>query len=221
MRMQFVGQTSNMANLTLPDKTLAPGQAVAASTRAGNDYPKALFTALRRDTDPSNVSSWAGSIIVSTLNGTDVAVVNYNQRPDSRIAVGFGGAGAANAGLKTFLPAVYKKGVCDGGFNWPKFSIIRIQNPTTNNATNVDIYYYNLDGSLAVQELDRAIAAGTALTRHTRVDCTALAGLGNDWTGSVYISSDQPLVAVAKSYTNAFTTASPSWAAGYNGYSVP
>ena len=67
--------------------------------------------------------------------------------PTSKLAVGFGGAGAANAGLQTFLPAVYKKGVCDGGFNWPKFSIIRIQNPTSNNATNVDIYYYNPNGS--------------------------------------------------------------------------
>ena len=222
MDMQFVGQTSTMGNLTLPMKTLNPGAAVAASTRAGNDYDKALFSALKDSTDPANQARWAGSVIVSTRNGTEVAVVAYNQRPDVFIAVGFGGAGAANAGLKSFLPAVYKKGVCDGGFSWQKFSIIRIQNPTANNANNVDIYYYNPDGTLAAQELDRTIAAGTALTRHTRVDCTALAGLGNDWTGSVYISSDQPLVAVAESYTNAFNNPSygASWAAGYNAYSV-
>ena len=52
--MQFVGQTSNMSNLTLPTKTLSPGAAVAASTRAGNDYPKSLFAALKKDTDPTN-----------------------------------------------------------------------------------------------------------------------------------------------------------------------
>ena len=86
----------------------------------------------------------------------------------------------------------------------------------------MDIYYYNRNGSLAAQELDRTIPAGTALTRHTRVDCSALAALGNDWEGSMYISSDVPLVAVAESYTNAFNNPAygASWAAGYNGYSV-
>lgn len=222
VNMEFVGQTSAMSNLTLPTKTLNPGAAVAASTRAGNDYDKSLFTALRRNTDPTNQSTWAGSVIVSTANGTDVAVVAYNQRPTDRISVGFSGAGTVNAGTQTFVPAVYKRGTCDGGFNWQRFSIIRIQNPTTNNATDVDITYYNPNGTVAAQELNQSINAGQALTRHTRVDCTALAGLGNNWEGSVFVSSNQPLVAVSEWYQNAFSNAAygPSYAAGYNAYSV-
>lgn len=224
--MQFVGQTSNMANLTLPTRTINPGAAVAASTRAGNDYPKALFSALRRDTDPTNQASWAGSVIVSTRNNTNVAVVAYNQRPTDRIAVGFSGAGTANAGLSTYLPSLYKRGTCESasnpGFNWQRFSIIRIQNPTANNATDVDIYYYNRNGTLAAQELNRTIAAGQALTRHTRVDCGNLGALGSNWEGSMYITSNQPLVAVSEWYQNAFSNPSygPSYSAGYNAYSV-
>lgn len=222
VQMQFIGQTSNMSNLTLPTKTLNPGAAIAASTRAGNDYDKSLFTQLRKDTDPANQSSWAGSVVVNTLNNTDVAVVAFTIRPTDQIAVGFSGASSANGGLKTYLPSAYLRGTCDGGFAWQRFSIIRIQNPTTNNATDVDIYYYNRNGTLAAQELNRSIPAGTALTRHTRVDCSALAGLGNNWEGSVYISSNQPLVAVSEWYQNAFSNAAygPSYAAGYNAYSV-
>lgn len=226
VNMQFIGQTANMTNLTLPTRTVNPGAAVAASTRAGNDYDKNLFTALRRDTDPPNQSSWAGSVIVSTANGTNVAVVAYNQRPTDRIAVGFSGAGASNAGLSTYLPSIYKRGTCDSaanpGFNWQRFSIIRIQNPTNNNATDVDIYYYNRNGTLATSELNRTINAGQALTRHTRVDCGSLGALGNNWEGSMYITSNQPLVAVSEWYQNAFSNPAfgPSYSAGYNAYSV-
>ncbi len=222
MQMQFVGQTSSMTNLTLPTKTLAPGAAVAASTRAGNDYPQSLFTSLSDTANPTFPNAWAGSVIVSTSNNTDVAVVVFNQRPNDNLAVGFSGAAAATSGLQTYLPAVYKQGVCDGGLNWQNFSIIRIQNPTNNNATDVDIYYYNPNGTLAAQELNQTINAGKALTRHTRVDCTALGALGNNWQGSVYVTSNQPLVAVAESYVNAFNNPAygPSWASGYNGYSV-
>jgi len=223
VNIQFVGQTSNMSNLTLPTKTVNPGAAVAASTRAGNDYPSTLFNQLRRDTDPTNQSSWAGSVVVSTSNNTPVAVVAYTMRPTDAIAVGFSGASAATAGLQTFLPTVYKRGVCDGGFNWQRFSIIRIQNPTANNATDVDIYYYNRNGTLAHQELNRSVPADQALTRHTRVDCSALSALGDNWEGSMYITSNQPLVAVSEWYQNAFSNPSlgPSYSAGYNAYSVP
>jgi hypothetical protein len=222
VRIQFVGQTSTMTSLTLPDRTVAAGAAISANTRAGDEFDKNLFNQLIDTNNPAGQYLWAGSVIVSTLNNTDVAVVAYNQRPDERIATGSGGAGAVDAGNSTYLPTVYKRGVCDGGTNWTTFSIIRIQNPTTTAATDVDIYYYNRNGTLATSELNRSIAAETALTRHTRVDCTALAALGNDWEGSVYISSNQPLVAVAETYQNAFVVPSlgASWAAGYNGYSV-
>ena len=87
----------------------------------------------------------------------------------------------------------------------------------------MDIYYYNRNGTLAHQELNRSIPADQALTRHTRVDCSALSALGDNWEGSMYITSNQPLVAVSEWYQNAFSNPSlgPSYSAGYNAYSVP
>jgi hypothetical protein len=224
MRMRFIGQTASMTNLTLPDKLIQPGAAVAASTRAGNDYDKNLFNALQDNANPSFPFAWAGSVVVETTNSTQVAVVVFNTRPRENISPGTAGASISNAGTQTLLPLAYKIGVCDppNGLDWQRFTIFRIQNPTANNATDVDIYYYNRNGTLAAQELNRSIPAGTALTRHTRANCSDLAALGNNWEGSVYISSDRPLVVTAESYANAFLNPAygPSWATGYNGYSV-
>ncbi len=223
-RMRFIGQTSNMTNLTLPDKVIQPGAAVAASTRAGNDYDQSLFTQLRDNGNPSFPFAWAGSAVVETTNGTQVAVVVMTVRPRENISPSTSGASVADAGKQSYLPLVYKVGTCNppNGLEWRRFTIFRIQNPTTSNASDVDIYYYNRNGTLAHQELNRSIAAGTALTRHTRADCSDLAPLGNNWEGSVYISSDQPLVVVAESYANAFVNPAygPSWSTGFNGYSV-
>lgn len=224
MTMQFVGQTASMTNLTLPTRTLNPGQAVAASTRAGNDYNQSLFTGLVNNADPVFPNTWAGSVIVNTTNGTQVAVVSFNIRPRENISTATAGASIVDSGRNSFLPLVYKIGTCEAnvGLNWQRFSIFRIQNPNTVNANDVDIYYYNRNGSLAHQELNRTIAAGTALTRHTRADCQTLAPLGNNWEGSVRIVSDQPLVVTSESYVNAFMIPAygPTWAAGYNAYSV-
>lgn len=222
VQIQFIGQTSTMGNLTLT-KTINPGAAVGANTRAGGDFASSQFNVLRNSTDPANQAGWAGSAIVSTLNGTEVAVVNYSLRPDINIAAGNVGAGASNAGLQTFVPSVYKVGTCEpGGFNWQKLSIIRIQNPTSSNASNVSISYYNRNGSLAYQETGLSIPAGGGLSRNTRNNCSTLTALGNDWEGSVFVSSNQPLVAVAETYYNAFGNAAygASWAGGYNAYSV-
>lgn len=221
VRIQFDGATATMGDLTL-EKTISPGAAVGANTRAGGDFPRNQYDVLRNSSDPANQASWVGSVVVSTLNSTDVAVINYTLRPDVNIAAGNAGAGAANAGTQTYLPSVYKIGTCDGGFNWQKLSIIRIQNPTTTNASNVSIAYYNRNGTLAYQETGLSIAAGAGLSRNTRTNCSSLGALGNNWEGGVLVSSNQPLVAVAETYYNPFSVASygASWAAGYNAYSV-
>lgn len=221
VQIEFKGQTNTMGDLTLT-KTINPGAAVGANTRAGGDFASSQFNVLRNSSDPAGQAAWAGSAIVSTLNGTEIAVVNYSLRPDINIAAGNVGVSAGNAGLQTFIPAVYKTGACDGGFNWQKLSIIRIQNPTSSNATNVSIAYYDRNGSLRYQETGLSIPAGDGLSRNTRNNCSSLGALGNNWEGSVRISSNQPLVAVAETYNNPFGNAAygPSWAGGYNAYSI-
>ena len=71
----------------------------------------------------------------------------------------------------------------------------------------------SFDGSQAFQELDRTIQAGKSLNRNTRVNCSEIP-LGGNWTGSIYVRSDQPLVAVIENlWGNAEMAA-------YNSYSV-
>lgn len=222
VQIQFDGQTNTMGDLTLPTRTLQPGAALGANTRAGGDFDRSLFNALRDSTDPTNQARWAGSAVVNVLNSTEVAVINYSLRPDINIAAGNAGAGAVNAGRQTFIPTAYKIGTCDGGFNWRKLSIIRLQNPTTTAASGVSISYYDRNGTLKYQETGLNIPAGASLSRNTRVNCSSLTALGDNWEGSVFVSSNQPLVAVAETYYNAFGNASygPSWAGGFNAYSV-
>lgn len=118
------------------------------------------------------------------------------------------------ASANTYLPAVYQKNTAytscpSNEEQWDQYSILRIQNPTASNATDVDIYYYDQNGSLTFQELNLTIVAGKSLSRNTRNHCATIP-LGGNWTGSVRIQSNQPLVAVAE------TLKSGQWMASYN-----
>ena len=86
-------------------------------------------------------------------------------------------------------------------------------NPTNNNASDLDIYFFNTDGSMAYQDLNNSLQAGKSTNRNTRVDCSTIS-LGGSWNGSVYVSADQPLVAVAETLWGGVKMNS------YNGYSV-
>ena len=82
-----------------------------------------------------------------STNNTKLAVVSYSIRPTGlNYAGGSGGASTLEAGTRTYLPSVYQVqdlgSACvpgAGGDNWKSFSIIRIQNPSANNASDVDV----------------------------------------------------------------------------------
>ena len=208
--IDFINATTGQVNLTLT-KSVAANAAIGANTKGGGDFDPNLYaTALG--------SAWTGSVVVRSTNGTNLAVVAYSIRSGNNQAGGTSGATVQDGGIETFLPAVYQKNTqnvsCPSSDSaWTAFSLVRIQNPGTTNATNVDIYYFNLDGSQAFQELDRSVNAGKSLNRNMRVNCNEIP-LGGNWTGSIYIRSDQPLVAVIE---NVWGSAEM---AAYNGYSI-
>ncbi|MCS6844730.1 MAG: hypothetical protein NZ528_10510 [Caldilineales bacterium] len=191
------------------NRTIVAGAALGANTRAGGDFDPSVFNPLG--------NNFAGSAIVSTTNNTQIAVVVQSIRPFTNVAYSTSGANASEAGTETFLPAVYQRNTagtsCAADAQWTTFSLIRIQNPTNNNANDVDIYYFNQNGSQALAQLNNTIQAGKSLNRNTRVMCNEIT-LGGNWTGSVYIRSDQPLVAVVENVWGNVK------AMGYNGYSV-
>jgi hypothetical protein len=208
--LDFINGSSGQTNLTLT-KTVASNAAIGANTNTGGDFdPNQYASALG--------NNWQGSVIVRSTNSTNLGVIAYSIRPGTNVAGGTSAAATTDAGLETFLPAVYQKNTqnvsCPSSDSaWTIFSLIRIQNPGTVNATNVDIYYYNSDGSTVFQELDRQVQAGKSYNRNTRVMCNEIP-LGGNWTGSVYIRGDQPLVAVIENlWGNAEMAA-------YNGYSI-
>ena len=208
--IDFINATTGQVNLTLT-KSVNAGAAIGANTKGGGDFDPNLYaTALG--------NAWTGSVVVRSTNGTNLAVVAYSIRSGNNQAGGTSGATVQDGGIETFLPAVYQKNTqnvsCPSSDSaWTAFSLVRIQNPGTTNATNVDIYYFNLDGSQAFQELDRSVNAGKSLNRNMRVNCNEIP-LGGNWTGSIYIRSDQPLVAVIE---NVWGSAEM---AAYNGYSI-
>jgi hypothetical protein len=209
--IDYVNAATQQIDLTLPPLTVAPGAAIGANTRSGGSYPANLFADELGDT-------WTGSAIVRSTNGTNLGVIAQSIRPGNNETGGTSAATSVDAGIETFLPVIYQKNTqsvsCPSSDSaWTTFSRIMIQNPGTSNATNVDIYYFNLDGSQAFQDLDRQIQAGKSFNRNTRVNCSEIPLNGN-WTGSVYIRSDQPLVAAVENFWGDFEMVA------YNGYSI-
>ena len=207
--IDFINATTGQTNLTLT-KSINAGAAIGANTRTGGNFAANLYEVLG--------NAWAGSVVVRSTNGTNLAVIAYSIRPGTNVAGGTSSATALDGGMETFLPAVYQKNTqnvsCPSNDSaWTTFSLIRIQNPGASNANDVDIYYFNLDGSQAFQELNQQIQAGKSLNRNTRVNCSTIP-LGGNWTGSIYIHSDQPLVAVTENLWGSAEMAA------YNGYSI-
>lgn len=207
--LEFINAGTGATDLTLT-KTVAAGAAIGANTRTGGDFdPNTIGAALG--------NAWAGSVRVRSTNSTNLAVIAYSLRPANNVAGATSAATTQDGGIETFLPAVYQKNTqnvsCPSSDTWTTFSLLRIQNPGTTNANDVDIYYFNTDGSQAFQDLNRQIQAGKSFNRNLRVNCNEIP-LGGNWTGSVYVRGDQPLVAVVENLWGGAEMAA------YNGYSV-
>ena len=161
--IDFVNAATGQTNLTLT-RSINAGAAITANTRSGGEFdPNQIAAAL------GNV--WAGSVIVRSTNNTNLAVIAYSIRSANNQASGTSAAtiedrardlsaGSLSKEYPERLLPVVGFGL-EGFFNCPDAE------PGTVNANDVDIYYFNLDGSLVVQELDRQVQAGKSLSRHT------------------------------------------------------
>ncbi len=195
--LHYINGTTGNEDLTISSQYLAPRAAKGFNTRTGGDVSASTYNILG--------GAWVGAIVVDSTQ--PVAVVQYTIRPTTLIAGAYTGVHAGVAGLNTSLPAIYQ---IESGGNWNQWSIIRIQNPGTTTANNVDIYFYDQAGNQTWQILDRTIADGSIYSHNTKNDNPPL---GHNWTGSVLITSDQPLVAVVE------TLHTDDWMTSYNGIS--
>ncbi len=202
--LRYRNATTGNEDLTISGQTITPNAAKGFNTKTGGNVEASVYSVLG--------GAWAGAVIVES--NQPLAVAQITLRPDNNVAGAYTGVHSGLASTNTYLPGVYQKNTaytsCPSSENqWDQYSILRIQNPTTSNATDVDIYYYDQNGTLTFQESNLTIVAGRSLSRNTRNHCATIS-LGGNWTGSVRIQSNQPLVAVAE------TLKSGQWLASYN-----
>jgi hypothetical protein len=210
VRLRYINANTGTTDLTLP-RTIVAGAALGANTRNGGDWDFEDFEVLG--------DLWVGSVVVDTTNQTDISVIVYTIRPGTLIAGSSSGAIAANGGTETFLAGIYQKNTenisCPVNPNqaWTQYSLIRIQNPSGANANDVDVYFYDRDGNTDEVVENLTIEAGKSTNLNTRVNCADI-DLGGNWEGSVYITADQPVVAIAQTLWGGTKMNE------YNGYSV-
>jgi hypothetical protein len=136
----------------------------------------------------------------------DVIVGVIGSRIQNSQSIGTLGVSSTVAGQNIFAPAVYQKKV---GNLWERNTLIRLQNTSASTAT-FNVYFYDRTGALTHSEMGQTVAGEKVWKYNTKVHNPPL---GYNWEGSVYISSDQPMVAVVE---NLF---GKEWQAAFNAIS--
>ncbi len=183
--VKYVNKDTGNVDLNIGPITLNAGVAVGCNTRSGGVgcVDRSVFNVLG--------GSWSGSVIVESTS-QDVAAVNFSIRPRDNEAGGYTGAATVFAGTKNFLPEVYQIG--GAGNNRTQWSLIRIQN-VTNQTANVEVKFVNRDGTTATT---RNLTIGGEKSSNFNLRGDDQVNLGGNWTGAVYITSNQQLVAVVE-----------------------
>lgn len=161
-----------------------------------------------------SIVSTNGKPLAGVWNGQSAAPWNPS---DSRAGTySGGGVGATDI----YFPAVYR--VLDGS-NWVTFSALLVFNPSSTDAANVTVHWYDQSGTELFSFTD-AVPAGSSHGYNTRwgagtntPDPDALhAALGNNFQGSVWVESDIPVIGIsnikqaeADAAYNAYAPATP------------
>lgn len=184
----------------------ATGQVTQRTCEITQHATKGVNTKLLPNDDCTGDSlpggNWIGSARIQTSDGSLVGVVAMTIREQSAKSHGSTGASSANAGTNVYAPDVYKKGTCGG--SWTQWSVVSVQNVGNTTATNVSLRFRGrqLPGESHLPDKSiniGSIAPGGVARYNTKVNCSALSALGNDWEGSLrVVSNQQPVAVVAK-----------------------
>ncbi|MBC7224930.1 MAG: hypothetical protein H5T59_11775 [Anaerolineae bacterium] len=194
--LTYINGDTGTIDLTITGQIIGPGAAKGYNTKSGGDVDKTVFDVLG--------DAWTGSVIVQSNIPVVVGVIGT--RGQNSQAIGTLGVSSATAGTDVFLPAVYQK---KSGNTWLVNSLIRLQNTSTSTAT-FDVYFYDRAGNLTYSLTGQTVAGEKVWKYNTKVHNPPL---GYNWEGSVYIHSNQPMVAVVE---NLF---GKEWQGAYNAIS--
>lgn len=208
--IQFFETGSTTPKMTIND-TIQPKTMGEYNTRFGSPtnpaYPVSAFASALGNL-------FNGSVVINCTNGQPLAAVVHTfwNRPDENAASTYVAVPAG--ATEIFVPYAPRK---KSGTAWVQWSKIAVQNLSASTA-NLTLTYYNPDGSVALT-LNPTIAGSSGDAYNTRfgsdsgaVPASAFNPLGDNFIGSVKITSNQPVVAVVNLISK------PNWSGTYNAY---
>ncbi len=148
--------------------------------------PAAFHNAMGTDFNGAlRVTSTNGQPLAAVYNG--LTVIAGKQRAST-----YNAEGASSGSTTLYFPAVYR---IVSGNNWARFNAIIIYN-LGNTEANVTLKFYDKAGNLVYTDSNNQIPAGTSKGFNTRfgIDLDNPAALGDNFEGSVEVTSDQPVV---------------------------
>jgi len=184
----FIDNQTEAISLVIVDTIPAYSLAAFNTIVGGPTHPASEFNALERY-PPANsgTDEWVGSAIVES-DGAELAVVLTTLRLSENNMGQYAAGGMSAAATECFYPAGFRIGPTT------TYNQIRLQNPGTTDATDVDFHFYNRSGT------ETTVAAFTNRTINaeksyaTLLKLTDFDALGTNWTGGIRITSDQPLI---------------------------
>lgn len=184
----FIDNVSGSTDLVLVD-TIDPYSLVSFNTLAGGQtHLRSEFFALDR-TPPadSGTDTWVGSAIVES-DGADLAVVVSTLRKEEDVFGQYAAGGQSGASTECFYPAGFRVGPST------KYNQVRLQNPGTTDATDVDFYFYDRDGTETTVAAYGDLTIEGEKSKGYLLKAPDLSALGTNWVGGFRITSDQPLL---------------------------
>lgn len=145
------------------------------------------MTGLDRYPGDPDQDIWEGSATIEA-NG-EVAGTVVMLRQEIKAASQYLAMGPSSGGTQVFFPLAYH---IYSDSKPVQYSLLRLQNTTDTGATNVDIFFYDRTGKEIYKRLNRSIPARQSLGLNFK----SLSALGSNFTGTVYVTSDQNLVGV-------------------------
>jgi hypothetical protein len=184
----FIDNQTEAVSLVIHDTIPAYSLAAFNTIVGGPTHAASVFNALDRY-PPANsgTDEWVGSAIIES-DGADLAVVLTTLRLSEANMGQYAAGGQSAAATECFYPAAFRIGPNT------TYNQIRLQNPGTVNATDVDFHFYSRSGT------ETTVAAFTNRTINaeksyaTLLKLTDFDALGTNWTGGIRITSDQPLI---------------------------
>jgi hypothetical protein len=135
---------------------------------------------------------WVGSAVIEGGPGSNIAAVVINQRVDTNNASMYASVTDDAAAYSVAFPVGYR--VPSG--TTARWNLLRVMNVGGAAATDIDLYFYNANGTLQMSWLNQT-ADQYAIVDLANLKYATFSSLGTNWTGTIVVTSDQPIVATS------------------------